>query len=175
MPLTRTRKTELVEHYQEALVESPHVFLLNYKGIRVAEVTALRDRIRESGGRYEVVRNRLARRALGETALADLEEHFEGPTAVAWSNDDPVALAKVLVDFAKDVPALQFKAGLLDGTRVSGEQVAAIATLPSREELIAKLLFLLKSPVTRLVRTLGALPQQLVIALDQIAKKKETA
>jgi large subunit ribosomal protein L10 len=173
MPLTASQKRALVTRYQEGLATAPHVFLMGYKGIDVPQVTELRDRVREAGGSYAVVKNRLALRALEEGALAGLKEHFRGPTAVAWSSEDAVALAKALTRVAKDIPALEFKAGLVDGAPIAGTQVAAIASLPSREELVAKLLFLLQSPISRLVRTLGALPRGLVTALDQIAKKKQ--
>lgn len=175
MPLTRTEKSELVESYGEGLATAEHVFLLDYRGIDVPQVTELRQRIEASGARYEVVRNRLVALAIGDSGLEPLRDLFQGPTAVAWSNHDPVALAKVLDEFSKEVPAVQCKGGLLAGNQIDAEKLAEIAILPTREELIAKLLFLLQSPMSRLVRTLGALPRGLVIALDQIGKTKESA
>jgi len=139
----------------------------------VPQVTALRDKVRDSGGHYEVVKNTLALRAIDGKALAELKEHFVGPTAVVYSMTDPVALAKALTDFAKDVPAVQFKAGLVESRSIAANQIKDIASLPSREQLIAKLLFLLQSPVTRLARVLAAVPQQLVVVLDQVRKQKE--
>jgi len=172
MPLTAAQKKELVQQYEEGLAAAPHLFLLSFKGISVPQVTNLRDRVRESGGHYLVVKNRIALRAIGGGALESLKEHFQGPTAVAWSNEDPVALAKALTDFAKEAPVIEFKAGLVDGAAVAAEQVKEIASLPSRDELLAKLLFLLQSPVTRLVRTLAAVPREFVTVIDQVAKKK---
>jgi large subunit ribosomal protein L10 len=96
-----------------------------------------------------------------------------GPTAVVFSQTDPVALAKALTDSLKDIPALQFKAGLVEGRAIAADQIRDIASLPSREELIAKLLFLMQSPVTRFVRVLAAVPQSFVMVLDQVRKKKE--
>lgn len=173
MPLSRQSKENLAESYQGGVTKAPNVFLVKYKGITVPQVTDLRARVRESGGHYEVVKNRILLRVLDGSALENLKEHFEGPTAVAYSKEDPVALAKVLTDFAKEVPAIEFKAGLLDGQVIEAEQVKQIATLPNREELIAKLLFLLQSPITGFVRVMAALPREFVIVLEQVRQRKE--
>lgn len=175
MALTRASKERLVSEYGGGLASAPHAFVLGFQGIKVGQADDLRRRIRESGGSYEVVKNRLARIAVKGQALESLSEHFNGPTAVAFCNDDPVALAKALTDFAKDVPVLQFKGGLLDGQAVAGDEIKAIAALPSREELLAKLLYLMKSPISRFVQGLGAIPQQFVSVLSQISGQKESA
>lgn len=172
MPLSRAQKQILVESYEAGMAGAPHAFLLGFQGISVPQVTELRNKVGEVGAHYVVVKNRLALRAISGTALEALEEHFHGPTAVAWSNDDPVALAKVLTDYAKTAPVIEFKGGMLDGQRVAAEEIKEIANLPSREELIAKLVFLLQSPITRFVRTLAAIPRDFVVVLDQIAKTK---
>jgi len=173
MALTRSKKQELIDLYQGGLAAAPHAFLVSYKGISVPQDTELRRRIRESGGQYLVVKNTLALRAVEGKALEALEDQFEGPVAVAYIEEDVVALAKALTEFAKEVPKIEFKGGVVEGQAVLAGQIEDIAKLPSRDELIAKLLFLLQSPVTRLARGLNAISQQLVIALDQIAKKKE--
>jgi large subunit ribosomal protein L10 len=173
MPLSRESKKSLVEGYQGGVATAPNVFLVKYQGITVPQVTDLRTRVRESGGHYEVVKNRIVLRVLDGSALEGLKEHFEGPTAVAYNEDDPVALAKVLTDFAKEVPAIEFKAGLVDGQVVEAEEVKQIAALPSREALMAKLLFLLQSPITGFVRVMAALPREFVTVLDQVRQEKE--
>jgi large subunit ribosomal protein L10 len=173
MALTKQKKEELIADYEQGLAAAPHAFLLDYKGITVPQVTALRDKVRDSGGHYKVVKNTLALRAIDGKALAELKAHFVGPTAVVYSMNDPVALAKALTDFAKDVPAVQFKAGLVESRSIAANQIKDIASLPSREQLIAKLLFLLQSPITRLARVLAAVPQQLVIVLDQVRQQRE--
>jgi large subunit ribosomal protein L10 len=173
MPLSRQQKEQLVESYQEGLAAAPHVFLISYKGISVPQVTELRRRIRDIGATYAVVKNRLVLRAIGGKAIEDLKGEFQGATAVAFSNDDPVSLAKTLTEFAKEVPALEFKTSLVEGRPVEAQEVEKIASLPSREELITKLVFLLQSPVTSFVRTLAALPRQFVVVLDQIRQQKE--
>lgn len=173
MPLSRGQKEELVSRYEGSFSTARHAFLLSFSGVSVPQITDLRSRIRAGGGHYEVVKNRLALLAVKGTAMEELAEQFQGPTAVAYSADDAVALAKLLTDFAKEVPAIEFKGGLVEGRPVEAEEIKAIATLPSREALVAKLLFLLQSPVSRFVQALGAIPRQLVIALDQIGQQKE--
>jgi large subunit ribosomal protein L10 len=175
MALTRADKEELIGFYRESLAQAPHAFVLGFQGITVAQADDLRRRVREQGGHYEVVKNRLALIAVRGKGLESLSAQFTGPTSVAFSNDDPVALAKALAQFTKDNPVLQFKGALVDGQTVPGDQVAAIATMPSREELIAKLLFLLQSPITRFVRGLNEISRQLVVVLDQVRQKKEGA
>jgi large subunit ribosomal protein L10 len=173
MPLTRTNKEKLIAEYQEGLATAPHAFLLGFKGITVPQATELRNRVRATGGEYLVVKNNLALRAIDSTALAALEEHFVGPTAVVYSDKDPVLLAKALTDYAKEVPAIEFKAGMVERRAVAAGQIKEIAQLPSRKELVAKLLFLLQSPIVRFARVLAAVPQSLVVVLDQVRKQKE--
>ncbi len=174
MPLTRAKKEALVSSYQEGLAKAPHVFLMDYTGISVPEVTDLRNRLRQTGGSYAVIKNRLARLAIKGAALEELADAFEGPVAAAYSQDDAVALAKALTEFAKEVPALQLKVGLVEGRRVDAEQISEIASLPSREALMAKLLYLLQSPVERFVRSLADIQRQFVSVVDQIRAAKES-
>lgn len=173
MALTRAKKTSLVESYQGGLAQAPNAILLGYQGITVTQVDDLRRRVREQGGRYSVIKNRLASRAVQGTPLEGMVDLFSGPTAIAFTDSDPVALAKALTEFKKDVPILEFKGGLVDGQRVGGEQISELAAMPSREDLLTKLLFLMQSPITRLVRGLGAIPQQFVSVLDQVRQQKE--
>lgn len=173
MPLTRSDKEQLLAEYENGLAKAPHAFLIGYQGITVPQVTELRNRVRSSGGEYVVVKNTLALRAIDSQALSQLKEHFVGPTAVVYSQKDPVALAKALTDSVKDMPALQFKAGLVEGRAIPAEQIRDIASLPGREELIAKLLFLLQSPIVRFARVLAAVPKSFVVVLDQVRQKKE--
>ena len=173
MPLSREQKENLVEIYQQDLADAPHVFLVDFSGVSVPEATDLRNRLREAGGGYVVIKNRIARRAVEGRSLAELQERFQGPTAAAFSADDAVSIAKALTEFRKEVPAIEFKGGMVDGQPVEAADIEAIAALPSREELIAKLLFLMKSPVTRLVRTLGEMPRRFVVVMEQIRQAKE--
>ena len=172
MALTRAKKADLLSSYRDGFAGAQHVFLVGFKGMTVPQATDLRDRIREKGGQYVVVKNTLAKIAIDGQDLQALNDHFRGPTAVAFS-EDPVTLAKALTDFRKDVPAVELKGGLVEGKPVDANQVEDIAKLPSRDELLAKLLFLLQSPITRFVRTLAAVPRDFVVVLDQIAKQKQ--
>lgn len=174
MPLSRADKEQLLAEYEEGLKGATHAFVMGYQGIKVPQVTALREKVRQNGGQYIVVKNTLALRAIDGASLASLKDQFTGPTAVAYTDKDPVSLAKALTEFAKDVPALQFRGGVVEGRAIAADQVKDIAALPSREELIAKLLFLVQSPITRLVRVLAAVgPQSLALVLDQVRQKKE--
>ena len=173
MPLNLQQKKDLVDSYREGVGAAPHVYLLDYKGISVPAVTELRQQVRELGAEYRVVKNRLMLRAIGGKALEGLSDQFSGPTAVVYG-DDPVALAKVLTEFAGEAKVLEFKAGLVEGRPVAGSEIREIATLPSREALIAKLLYLLQSPVTRFASVLAAIPRQFVVVLDQIRQSQET-
>ncbi len=173
MSLTRNQKQEMIDRYEEGLAQAPHAFLVGYKGLTVPQATDLRSRIRQTGGYYEVVKNTLALCAVEDHGLGKLKDRFQGPVAVAYSSEDPVALAKALTDFQKEVPVIEFKGGLVDGQAVDAEDIDEIARMPGREELLAKLLFLLQSPITRLARGLAAIPRQLVVVLDQIAKQQE--
>lgn len=173
MALTRETKAELLAGYRSDMAAAPHAFLVGFSGITVGQVDDLRRRVRTAGGRYSVVKNRIARLAFEDSGLGVLSDHLVGPTAIAYSDDDPVGLARTLTEFAEDVPVLEFKAGLVDGQQVSAEAIREIANLPSREALVAKLLFLLQSPVARLVRGLGDVTPQFLRALNQVASRKE--
>lgn len=173
MALSKQQKEQLVALYSEGAANAPHAFLLGFQGISVPQDTELRQKIRETGGEYLVVKNTLALRAFEGKPLGELKEQFVGPTAVAYSESEPVALAKALTEMAKTVPVLEFKGGLLNGQQVGGEQIKDIANLPSREELVAKLVYLLQSPIARFVRVMGAVPQGFVRVVEQIRLKKE--
>ena len=175
MPLSRQQKEQMLEDYRQGVAKAPHVYLVDYKGVTVTEVSELRNKVREVGGRYEVVKNRLVLRVIGGEALEELGDQFHGPTAVAYGNDDPVGLAKAITEFAKDVPAIEIKGGLVEGQPVAAEEVKEIAQLPSREELLSKLVFLLQSPISSFVRTLAAIPRDFVVVLDQVRQNKESA
>jgi large subunit ribosomal protein L10 len=175
MALTRTKKKTLIDDYEAGLARAPHAFLVSFQGMSVPQVTDLRSRIRAKGGKYQVVKNTLALRAVDGKDLGQLADKFQGPTAVAYTATDAVGLAKVLADFRKDLPLVELKGGVVDGKPIAGPDLEELARMPSREELLAKLLFLLQSPVTRLARGLAAIPRQLVVVLDQIAKKREEA
>lgn len=161
--MNRSEKQQLIDELRKELVQAPHAVLLDFKGLSVPAVTEFRKKVRASGSHYRVVKNSLALRAAKGTALERLEAKLEGYTGIAYTGDDPVALAKVLVDFAKDHPALSVKAGVVAGSQLlDAAGVKALSTLPGLPELRARLLGLLQAPATELVRLLGTPATQLV-------------
>jgi large subunit ribosomal protein L10 len=160
--MNRTEKQQMIDELHKELQSSPHAVLVDFRGLSVPAATEFRKRMRASGSRYRVVKNSLALRASKGTALERLESKFEGTTGIAYTGDDPVALAKVLVDFAKDHPALSVKAGVVAGSQVlDAAGVKALSTMPGLAELRARLLGLLQAPATQLVRLLGTPATQL--------------
>src|SRR5688572_16286039 len=170
--MDKNEKQQLIEELQKEIGGATNAFLVEFKGITVPQVTELRKQVRESGGGYVVVKNTLALIALKDSPLVELREQFSGPTAVAYNKTDAVALAKALTKFAKDVPALTFKGAMLDGKLVPANQIDTIANMPSKTELVSKLLFLLQSPIRNLVTVLSANQRNLAVVLSQVAKQR---
>ena len=173
--MNKQEKTREVESLREALKGAPSTFVLSYRGLTVGQVSALRKKVRATSSRYRVVKNRLALRALRETPFEALAGELKGPTAIAYAAGDAAALAKVLDEFARENQGLQLKAGLVDGRVVTPAQIKAIADLPSREILVARLLSVLRAPMVRVVTVLQAPARGLVRAMDEIAKQKQAA
>jgi len=172
---TREEKATEVSQLSEQIGKASNAFLIDFKGITVPQVTELRKQVRETKSGYVVVKNTLALIALKDSPIIAMKEQFTGPTAIAFNASDAVALAKALTKFAKDVPAVHFKGALLDGQVVPASQIQAIANLPTRLELVSKLLFLFQSPMRRLATVLNANIRNLTVVLDQIAKQKGAA
>jgi len=172
--MNRTEKQQMIDELHKELEASPHAVLVDFRGLSVPAATEFRKRMRASGSRYRVVKNSLALRASKGTALERLEAKFEGATGIAYTGDDPVAMAKVLVDFAKDHPALSVKAGVVAGSQVlDAAGVKALSTMPGLPELRARLLGLLQAPATQLVRLLGTPGSQLARVMKAHQDKLE--
>ncbi|HEY6553267.1 MAG TPA: 50S ribosomal protein L10 [Vicinamibacteria bacterium] len=172
--MNRTEKQVLIDELRSEFESSPHAVLLDFKGLSVNAATEFRKKVRLAGSRYRVVKNSLAVRAVEGTPLARLGPKFEGTTGVAYTGADPVALAKVLVDFQKEHPALKLKGGIVSGTdMLDAEGVKTLSTMPSLPELRARLLGLLQTPATTLVRLLNTPAGQLARVLKAHQDKEE--
>ena len=171
---TKEQKSQEISELTQEIGNASNAFLIDFKGITVPQVTELRKQVRETKSGYVVVKNTLALIALKNSPIVAMREQFTGPTAIAFNANDAVALAKALTKFAKDVPAVQFKGAMLNGQVVPAEQIQAIASLPSRDELISKLLFILQSPIRGLAIVLQANIRNLAVVIDQIGKQRST-
>ena len=153
-------KQPIVQAIAEDIKDAASVVLVDYRGLTVAEDTALRKQLREAGIVYKVCKNTMMKRAFEGTDFAALDEHLEGPSAIAISKDDATAPARILCKFAKDAKALELKAGVVEGTVYDVAGLTELSKVPSREELLSKLLGSLQSPITNLARVLNQIAEQ---------------
>ena len=170
---TKKQKQEDLEALTEQFKNARAAMLVGFKGMTVSKDQELRNQLREAGGSYAVVKNTLARKASEGTALEPARDQFKGVTAVALSTGDPVGLSKAIAKFSKANPEIfSFKVGIVEGKVVALKDVEAIASLPSKEELISKILFLINCQAQRLVTVISAVPRNLVIVVKQIGDQK---
>lgn len=170
-----TDKQSIVEELHSRLKGSEIAILVQFAGLDVATVTKLRRDLREAGVEFQVVKNTLLTRASEETDVAIIKDHFKGPNAIAISQEDPVAPAKILSKFAEDFPKLEIKIGVLNGKVIDPAGIKALADLPSREVLLAQLLSAMNGVPTALVRVLNAVPQDFMNVLGAIKDEKGAA
>lgn len=170
---TRAQKETSVAELKDSLTRSKMTIVSDYRGLTVKEITDLRRQLQKVDADYTVAKNTLVKVALkGDELGNQLAPLLKGPTALAVSYGDPVAPAKILVDFMKKAKKTELRGGVLEGKAVGADQVKAIAELPSREQLVAKLLGTMQAPISGFVRVLAGVPNNLVYALEAIRKQK---
>ncbi|WP_078811130.1 50S ribosomal protein L10 [Selenihalanaerobacter shriftii] len=170
--MARREKELIVEELTDKFNNAQTTILTDYCGLDVAEVTELRVQLREAGVDYKVVKNTLARLAANNAGCEEVHEYLTGPTAIAFSEEDPVAPAKVLSEFADDHEALEIKGGFLEGEVLGLDQIEALADIPPRKTLLAQLLANMKAPMRGLVNALNDPMRSLVYALNAIKDDK---
>ena len=171
---TRAKKQEDLKVLTEQMNDASSAMVLGFSKLTVDKDQAFRNELRETGATYRVVKNTLARIAAKGTPFEDAIEHFKGVTSIATTNDEPVALSKVIAKHVKENKDIfEFKAGVVDGKVIDFSQMQKIATLPSKEELIGKLLFLLNAPAQRLATVINAVPRDLAIVLKQTSERTD--
>ena len=169
----KSDKENEAQKLQAELARVSTVILSTFKGITVQDDTKLRRAVEAAGGRYRVIKNTLAERAGAGTPAESLLKSLAGENSIAYTAADPVALAKVLTKVAKDVPAFKFRAGVVEGRVLSMEEIQRLAQLPSRDELMSKIMFLLQAPAQRIAMVLAALPRNLAVTVNEAVKESK--
>src|ERR1700756_1874971 len=169
----KSEKQKDLDNLKTELAKVSTVILTTFQGITVENDTKLRREVQKAGGKYQVVKNPPAERAGTGTPAEGVLKNLKGTNSIAYTNADPVALAKALTKVAKDVPAFQFKAGVVEGRAISIAEIQQLANLPSKEELISKIMFLLNAPAQRIATALNALPRNLAVTVNEAIKAKK--
>jgi large subunit ribosomal protein L10 len=167
----KNEKQRDLDELKKTIAENKNIFVTNYEKMTVSQDVQLRKIVREAGGRYRVVKNNLAAKASEESAAQDLLSDLKGMTSLAYTAKDPVALAKALTKYSKDNAQFTFKAGMVEGRVIDIKAIAELASLPPKEEIQAKLLYLINATATRLVTSINGVGRNLAVVLDQAAKE----
>jgi len=170
---SKGKKKEELENLKKDLEKAKNLFVAQFQGMTVLQDTDLRQKIRETKSQYRVVKNTLAKKAAEGTAAEGVAKSFDGSTAIAYNAGDPVSLAKALTAYAKTNPLFVFKAGMVEGRVINLGDITSIAAMPSKEELIAKLLFLINSPAQRLAVALNGVARNLAVVMKQAVEQKK--
>lgn len=172
---TRERKQEDLNALTEHLKNSTSAMIVSFNKLTVNKDQEFRNQLRDAGAEFQVVKNTLARLAVKDTPYEAASEYFKGVTGIAWSSQDAVVLSKTVSKFVKDNPDIYtFKAGIVEGKVVDLKQVESIASLPSKEELISKLMFVINAQAQRIVTVINAVPRNLAVVVKQIGEQKES-
>lgn len=166
----KSEKQQDLDKLKTELGKVSTVILSTFQGITVEDDTKLRRAVQAAGGKYKVVKNTLAELASTGTPAAGMLKGLKGTNSIAYTETDPVALAKALTKIAKDVPAFQFKSGVVEGKVISIAEIKQLAEMPSKEELISKIMFLLNAPAQRIATALNALPRNLAVTVSEAVK-----
>jgi len=166
----KSEKQSDLDNLKTELAKVSTVILTTFQGITVEDDTKLRRAVQAAGGKYQVVKNTLAELAGTGTAAEGVLKNLKGTHSIAYTQTDPVALAKALTKIAKDVPAFQFKSGVVQGKVISIAEIKQLAEMPSKEELISKIMFLLNAPAQRIASALSAVPRNLAVTVSEAAK-----
>ncbi len=173
--LTREEKEAMKDEIAEALKRAELVVVTDYRGLNVEAISDLRGRLRNEKCRFRVTKNTMNRWACREVGFEQLEDFFEGPTAIAYADEDPVAAAKVFNEFTKEYETLVIKGGILSGQLVSPERIKELGEIPSREVLLSRIVGGVQAPISGLARVLQGTLGQLVYTVDAVRKQKESA
>ncbi|MGH2349355.1 MAG: 50S ribosomal protein L10 [bacterium] len=173
--MPRPEKIQQTEAIRDRLQRSGAIIFTDFRGLNVGEIAALREKLRAAGVEYRVVKNTLLGRAAASLGIDGLDAYLEGPTAAAFSAEDPVAPAKIIQDYIRAARKLEVKGGLVEGRVLSAGQIKQLADLPAKPELLAKALGSIVSPLYGLMAVMTGLQRNLVYALDQVRQKMEAA
>jgi large subunit ribosomal protein L10 len=166
----KSEKQQDLDKLKTELAKVSTVILSTFQGITVEDDTKLRRAVQAAGGKYKVVKNTLAELAAKGTAAGGVLKDLKGTNSIAYTETDPVSLAKALTKIAKDVPAFQFRSGVVQGKVISISEIKQLAEMPSKEELISKIMFLLNAPAQRIATALNALPRNLAVTVSEAVK-----
>jgi len=173
MPVTKAKKSELIEKLSADLKKANNVIVGSFAKMKVSQDFELRRAVRGAGAKYKVVKNTLAERAAKGTPAEQVLKDLAGVTSIAVTAGDPVALAKALFKYAKDNPEFAFKAGVVEGRVISIKEIEALATMPAKEEIYSKLLFLLNAPAQGLATAVSAVGRNLAVVVNQAVKESK--
>jgi large subunit ribosomal protein L10 len=173
MAVTRAKKVDQVQKLEKDLKNVSNMIVATYSKLTVAQDFELRKAVRNTGAKYRVVKNTLAERAAKGTKVEQALKGLTGVTSIAYTEGDPVALAKALAKYVKDTPELTLKSGVVEGKVISPKEIESLATMPSKEELYSKLLFLLNSPAQRLATVVNATGRDLAVVIGQGVEQKK--